>query len=565
MKKLALLLLCSCCLGLSMQAQIVITEIMYNPPESGTDSLEYIELYNNSANAVDLSDWTFSQGITHTFAAGTSLAPGAYLVLAVSDTAFHSIFGFYPLQWTAGALTNGGEDITLVNQNGVTIDSVDYKNAAPWPTGANGLGHSLVLCNPNADNNLPENWQDALSSTGKTINGREVFGNPGAASGCPSGVTALPDEVVAPSGQTTAFNVLANDLLPGMPAPVVTITTPPAHGTASVGSNNTISYTPSAGYCGADQLTYQVCQGADCDMAVVSIEVRCYPAYAISQINGVDVNGVADSVGRYCQLTANVYGVNLRPTALQFTMIDDTNTGITVFSGTGNFGYTVKEGDKITVRGQINQFNGLLQIFPDTVIKVSANNPLVTPFVVQNCTEFTESRLVRINKLRYIDPAQWTTGVGTGFSVFMVSDDFPLDTVQVRIDNDVDLFNQPAPPTPFNLTGIGGQFDNSDPYTSGYQIAPRYIPDVSTLVGAHETDFSAFVRLTPNPASDRLLIQTTQPFDALELFQASGQLVQRFWQPDQTLEIPVQDWPAGVYFARFVQNGAAWTTRIVKL
>src|SRR5690606_18090272 len=26
---------------------IVITEIMYNPPESGTDSLEFIELYNN--------------------------------------------------------------------------------------------------------------------------------------------------------------------------------------------------------------------------------------------------------------------------------------------------------------------------------------------------------------------------------------------------------------------------------------------------------------------------------------------------------------------------------------
>ena len=26
---------------------LVISEIMYNPPESGTDSLEFIEIYNN--------------------------------------------------------------------------------------------------------------------------------------------------------------------------------------------------------------------------------------------------------------------------------------------------------------------------------------------------------------------------------------------------------------------------------------------------------------------------------------------------------------------------------------
>ena len=38
-------------------SQIVINEISYNPPESGQDSLEYIELYNLGSNAVDLSDF----------------------------------------------------------------------------------------------------------------------------------------------------------------------------------------------------------------------------------------------------------------------------------------------------------------------------------------------------------------------------------------------------------------------------------------------------------------------------------------------------------------------------
>ncbi len=567
MKKSALFLFFSICTAFYGHAQIVITEIMYNPPESGTDSLEYFELYNNSSSTVDISNWTFTQGVTHTFAQGTSMAAGEYLVLAVNASAFSSVFGFQPLVWTAGALTNSGEDIELRDAANNVIDYVDYKNAAPWPTGANGMGHSLVLCDPNADNSLPENWQDALTSTGKTINGFEVFGNPGAASDCPSGVTALDDNYIVTSGATATLHVLMNDILPGSASPtVVVITQAPQQGSAVVSStNNTIAYTPNSGYCGNDMFTYRVCEGADCDEATVTITVRCYPQYSIDQINDVNANGEADSVGIYCELTATVYGVDLRPGGLQFTMIDDTNTGITVFSAVNDYGYTVTEKDKITVRGQINLFNGLLQILPDTLFKVSANNPLVNPLVVQTHDEGIESKLIRINNLKYLDPAQWATGMGSGFSVFMVSDDHPSDTIQVRIDNDVDLFNLPAPPAPFDLIGIGGQFDNSNPYTSGYQIAPRYTPDVSTLVGLKEADFSAQVSLAPNPASDVLNIRSETAFDALRIFDAYGHLVQTVKRPGLQEQLNVQHFAPGVYFVRFEKDGAAWTTRVVKM
>jgi len=33
-------------LAFQINAQVVINEIMYNPPESGNDSLEYVEIYN---------------------------------------------------------------------------------------------------------------------------------------------------------------------------------------------------------------------------------------------------------------------------------------------------------------------------------------------------------------------------------------------------------------------------------------------------------------------------------------------------------------------------------------
>ncbi|MBK8922292.1 MAG: lamin tail domain-containing protein [Saprospirales bacterium] len=566
MKKITFSLLCFLALSLAGQAQIVITEIMFNPPPSGPDTLEYIELYNNSNVDVDISSWHFTEGVTFTFPPATTVAANSYVVVTENLPYLSARFaGLTAFQWTDGALTNSGEDIELTTtDSSQVIDLVDYTGVATNPL-LNGGGSSLVLCDPNSDNSILSNWQPASTPTGVSIAGIQILANPGAAAACPSGVTALDDQVIAVSGATTAIPVLANDNLPGTASPTVAITVAPLHGSATVGANNTVQYTPAAGYCGADMLSYQVCENTDCDDGLVQITVRCYPAYTIDQINNINASGVADSINVYCELTATAYGVDLRPGGLQFTIIDDTNTGITVFSAAKDFGYSVAEKDKITIRGSINSFNGLLQILPDTLFKVSANNPLVTALVVQNHSEDTESKLIRINNLRYVNPPQWATGSGSGFSVFMVSDDHPLDTIQVRIDNDVDLFNQPPPPAPFNLTGIGGQFDSSNPYTTGYQIAPRYIPDVSTLVGAVEVDLSAHVRLSPNPATAWLVIQTDLPFDAMRIFNAQGQAVRSIQRPALQERIGLQELAAGTYFVRLEKDGAAWTAPFVKL
>ena len=71
MKKILLTSLAAFLVCFAAHSQIVITEIMYNPPESGVDSLEYIELYNASAATVDISGWNFTQGVEHVFPTGT--------------------------------------------------------------------------------------------------------------------------------------------------------------------------------------------------------------------------------------------------------------------------------------------------------------------------------------------------------------------------------------------------------------------------------------------------------------------------------------------------------------
>jgi len=83
---------------LSMAAfsqDIVITEIMYNPPESGTDSLEFVEILNNSGAAYDMTGASFTDGFNFTFPT-LSLADGEYVVVAKMIPHFLMSLGFIP-------------------------------------------------------------------------------------------------------------------------------------------------------------------------------------------------------------------------------------------------------------------------------------------------------------------------------------------------------------------------------------------------------------------------------------------------------------------------------------
>jgi len=166
------------------KAQIVINEINYNPPESGTDTLEFIELYNAGSNSIDLNGYSFTQGVTYTFPS-VLISAGGYIVVAVDSLAMQNVFGVATYQWTSGGLSNGGEDIALHDNLGVLVDSVDYDDAAPFPFGSSqgepdGGGVSIELMNPMMDNNDGNNWMPSTTSTGITVNGYNVYCTPGA-------------------------------------------------------------------------------------------------------------------------------------------------------------------------------------------------------------------------------------------------------------------------------------------------------------------------------------------------------------------------------------------------
>ncbi len=159
-------------------ADIVINEIHYNPSGDlqGDDQYyEFLELYNNDAITVDLTDYSFDQGITFTFPGGSSIDPGEYIIVAYEDTTYDGN-GYQVFEWSSGGLSNGGEDIDLRDAGNNQIDYVDYDDYTPWPTEPDGDGPSLELNGPSLDNTLAENWH-ASAATG---------GSPGAANSAPT-------------------------------------------------------------------------------------------------------------------------------------------------------------------------------------------------------------------------------------------------------------------------------------------------------------------------------------------------------------------------------------------
>lgn len=157
---------------------LVITEIMYNPPESGTDSLEFLEIYNNDDFTVLLEGFYFNDGVEFTFP-DISLEPAAYLLVAVDSLAMQNTFDVAAWQWSGGALSNGGETVELMDSFDNVVDAVTYSDQLPWDTLADGGGSSLTLCDPDTDNSLPENWLASAEYAAVNDEGAEIYATPG--------------------------------------------------------------------------------------------------------------------------------------------------------------------------------------------------------------------------------------------------------------------------------------------------------------------------------------------------------------------------------------------------
>ncbi|HMQ49554.1 MAG TPA: Ig-like domain-containing protein [Saprospiraceae bacterium] len=559
----------------AITTDLVLTGVFDGPLPNGTPKGVELYVLNDIA---DLSEYGLgsanngggTDGVEFTFPAISANA-GDYLYVTNDALQFVAFFGFaadFEDASTNSSVSINGDDAMELFKNGVVVDvfgeiDVDGSGTAweytdGWAYRQNGTG-------PDGSTFVLSSWSfsgiDVFDNTTENAQATPPFPfgtyNPSG-----TGVLNANDDFASTNiNQSVQVNVLSNDFLPnGVTA--FSVTTNPESGSFTIGADNSITYTPNQDFCGVDALEYEVCDNIGCSNGILLIEIICpafYPVYDIGLVNTENAAGVADSIGTSCELHGIVYGVNLRPSGLQFTIIDGSGDGIGVFSNSGNFNYTVNEGDEIAVRGIIEQFNGLTQVALDTAWLVSQNNSLLSPSLITSLSETTESNLVKMENVTLVDPTQWT-GMGSGFNVDVTDG---TNTITVRIDNDVELYSMPAPNGVFHVTGIGGQFDSSEPFDEGYQLLPRYMEDIDIVSSVNDPALGAQIRVFPNPASQQLFIRSETELDRVSISNSFGQVVLHNTQPGQVLDIQLQHLPAGIYALTFVKGNQQWSEKLV--
>ena len=202
------------------------------------------------------------------------------------------------------------------------------------------------------------------------------------------------------------------------------------------------------------------------------------PSYDIAQVTGSDSLGVADSLTVECKLTGVLHSIDFDGNSgYSFYMYDATG-GINVFNFSDVSSYSSPQvGDSIRVVGTIDQYNGLTEIVPDSISVLGSGVALKAPTAVTSLGESTEGEYITFRGARLINASNWPSAGNSG----NVDVTTGQDTITLRIDSDSDIDGTTAPTGVFNVTGAGGQYDFSSPYTEGYQLFPSSVNDIDTV------------------------------------------------------------------------------------
>lgn len=149
----------------SASAQIIVSEIMYNPASKEdfrTNLVEWVELYNPTDQPIDVSGWFLQDedGKTAGLPRNTTIKAGQAIVLipgALSVEKFRAAWGegfdVYPVTgWDKPGITGLGNNpseknelLTLRKADGSLADEAHYKIDGDWPKPPRGGGASLIL------------------------------------------------------------------------------------------------------------------------------------------------------------------------------------------------------------------------------------------------------------------------------------------------------------------------------------------------------------------------------------------------------------------------------------
>jgi hypothetical protein len=223
-----LLVAFACLTALPLRAQIIISEIMYNPQGSDQESgvnREWVELYNTGNSPVSLAGWQFGDAQDNTWAdpfpSGTTIGAHQALVVTGDTSSFDLEWGSginrvqvgnFPTLANSPSPTN--ETAAIRDQLDITRDEVNFdqnfNDPNGWPKINGDDGQSIFLLPQGlttTSNDIGANWKPSMWD----VYGAQFRTDDGENHGSPGFVATVPQAPFSPLDDTAWSMVIMPD------------------------------------------------------------------------------------------------------------------------------------------------------------------------------------------------------------------------------------------------------------------------------------------------------------------------------------------------------------------
>ncbi len=545
----------------SQTNHLVISEILIDGvyESSASTNDEFVEIYNPTDNPVDVSNWTIDYRsatsttftLKYTFPAGTLIQSHKYYLFGGGGVSNRDNIS----ESVVLGLGNTGGGAFLRNSTGTTIDLIG------WGTAISSNYEGSVATKPAQGISLERKANISSTSTSMGIGGTDEFAGNGYDSDNnandfvqrttpqPQNSSSLAEPVIDTGGNGTGISSISPTWIYASESTNITIKLA-GNGTNTLDSVLVVIPT-SSGWMWSGNLSDVNLTGAAASSPSVSIvsDTIYIGSLAVTANDSliVNVNNVTSPSGSgYTDFTIktalsggiplpissfprinvlkvvpiiqvhvnNSIGVPAAPYGLGTSVtisgiitadfnstrtdvyVQDATAGINLYSPTRYFDYKI--GDSVTVTGTILQFRGLTEISPDPNLFFihSHDNKIPDPKILTaaevsltfNSDDFTEpneGRLIRINGVTYNASNSTVTDVTGATGTFVGTLNAPAGT--------------------FDLIGILKQYKPGTtvtaPYTSDYEIVPRFQEDIILRSGISFTSNPVEENIQPNSVS----------------------------------------------------------------
>jgi hypothetical protein len=578
--------------GLSVNAQTDCSDLYFSEYVEGSGFNKVLEIYNPTSSSIDLSTYVlvrFNNGSplpSDTMMFSGSLAGGAVFVVA-NSSAIDS-FKDNANRLDGIANWNGDDAIALVKITGPTsVDTIDVFgivgndpgsewtvgngstkdhtltrrstvksgvktwDPSEWKTNANNLAvyigdHASDCIKPVANSKSQINFEKTSYTLEETSGIVQIYISADSV-GVNDPVTVTVSAIAGSATSGADFNFMGGD---------VTLENGDLRDSiefnvlddADIEGDETVSliFTILAG--NADAVN---------DTLMITITSDDYALSKIGDVNLRDANGDLMYKDSVVKVVGVVHGPNYQPSRLEFRLWDGTGA-VTVFAGNNLFDYNVKDGDSIEIVGFVNDYNGLTQLqiedfgdYTGQLSVIDSNKTTMTPMVLDSLSDDYESYLVTLHDLSF-GSVDRESSSGNNYWIHMSSGDSFL----MRMDGDVPAYGVTSFPEKFSATGYIGQFYD-------LQLQPRYVEDIKSTVSTQDVIVAKDIKVFPNPASDKITIQSDVKVKRVDVYNLVGAKVKSFTNVENTIDVSsLRD---GVYLIEIETTaGKVFARRIVK-